>query len=48
VDDDLPDGEASPFSNLVDEDRIGKISGIELFINMASLTIILSDTLDSL
>lgn len=48
VDDDLPDGAASPFSNLADEVRIAKISGIELFINMASLTIILSDTLDSL
>ena len=48
VDDDLPDGEASPFSSLANEDRIAEISGIELFINMASLTMILSDTLDSL
>jgi len=48
VDDDRPDGEASPFSDLPDEHRIAKISGIELFINMASLTMILSDTLDSL
>lgn len=48
VDDDRPDGDASPFCDLGDEERISKTSGIELFINMASLTMILSDTLDSL
>lgn len=48
VDDDRPDGDASPFNRLGDEERISKLSGIELFINMASLTMILSDTLESL
>jgi hypothetical protein len=48
LDDERPDEEGSPFSELTDEARLAKITGIELFINMANLTMILSDTLESL
>ena len=47
-DDDGPDDDGPLFTNLSEQERITKTTGVELFVNMASLTMILSDTLESL